>query len=276
MEELEKQTQDLPLKADALQIVSQVDLDRAGAFLQGAKKLREQICSSWDPVIAKAHQTHTQAVMEKRKFTDRIDLAISMVKAKVGAWAKKQDDLRREEIRRQQEKQRLEAEALRAGQEAEDRARIAKEKAQREAEEKVKAAREAEQRAESEGEREKARLEAARAESEAKDKIAEIDKTAAAEQDQAIADAAKQESALPAAQPAPKPSLPPSTARRVDWKWEIQNPAQVERELCSPDRAKIGNAVDQAKAMGLAPYQIKIPGVRIWEEITIITLKERG
>jgi hypothetical protein len=64
------------------------------------------------------------------------------------------------------------------------------------------------------------------------------------------------------------PVAPPSVAgmsKRIDWKFEVVDPALVPREYCSVDEVRIGGVVRATKG------QVPIPGVRIYSEETFVS-----
>ena len=61
----------------------------------------------------------------------------------------------------------------------------------------------------------------------------------------------------------PTPVTAPGLQRRVIWRYEITDPAQVPREYLTVDHAKLGGVVRALKGA------VAIPGVRMWADHTI-------
>lgn len=60
--------------------------------------------------------------------------------------------------------------------------------------------------------------------------------------------------------PIPEPPAAPGVSSRVRWSFEVFDPDAVPRELCSPDAAKIAQAIAYADTPHTPPREI--PGVR--------------
>lgn len=108
-----------------IQILGQDDLTEANALLKGIKGLRLEVDKEFDPGIREAFAHHRTLVMQKRKWTDPLDLAEAALKPKIADYLLEQD--------------RLAQEAARRAREAQDKMRQVANKASDEAYDKIKA-----------------------------------------------------------------------------------------------------------------------------------------
>lgn len=84
--------------------------------------------------------------------------------------------------------------------------------------------------------------------------------------------------------PAPAPVPPPAVLTPVPtvqkassasasfvekWKFSIQDPNMVPRELCSPDHTKINAFLMAKKAEGYKPEQLSVPGIGIYLDVQV-------
>lgn len=83
------------------------DYEMACTFLTLVANRKRQVEETFDPIVRKAHETHKEAVAQKKKFMDPLLLAEGEVKLKVARWRNEQERLR------QAKEARLQAEAKR-------------------------------------------------------------------------------------------------------------------------------------------------------------------
>src|SRR5262249_33678901 len=62
----------------------------AGEFLLTVKGLLKEVEDTFEPIIKAAHKAHKEAVAQKRKFSDPLEEAERLVKAKIGMWVEQQ------------------------------------------------------------------------------------------------------------------------------------------------------------------------------------------
>jgi hypothetical protein len=89
----------IPVRVSGLAVVDQPSLDMAREWLKKIKEARARIGEVFDSKIAKAHALHKDLVAEKRRFTDGLDRADSIIRPKVADYLAEQDRLRFEELR---------------------------------------------------------------------------------------------------------------------------------------------------------------------------------
>jgi hypothetical protein len=99
-------------RADALVITDKPSYENAREFLLTIKDRQKKLDETFDPIIKKAHQTHSEAVAQKRRFSDPLKLAETALKNRISAF------LISEETKRKAEENRL---RLIAEKEAEER-----------------------------------------------------------------------------------------------------------------------------------------------------------
>jgi len=92
-------------QARSLTVRDAEDYEMACTFLQLVATRKKQVEETFDPIVRKAHDTHKEAVAQKKKFMDPLLLAEGDVKLKVARWRNEQERIR------QAEEARLQAEA---------------------------------------------------------------------------------------------------------------------------------------------------------------------
>jgi hypothetical protein len=95
----------IPDQARAIIVRDQATLDAANLFLHDIDLLIGKINESFDPQISQAHKLHKSLLAEKAKFSDPLIRAKQFVGQRAAAFLAEQ-----EQIRREAERQRLEAE----------------------------------------------------------------------------------------------------------------------------------------------------------------------
>lgn len=115
----------VPDQAEALVISNRDELEAAGAMLTTIKGLQKEINQVFDPIIKKAHQSHKEAVAQKKKAGAPLVRAEGIIKPKIAIYTAEQERIRLEEETRlrkeaeakqkaEEEKRIKEAEALEA------------------------------------------------------------------------------------------------------------------------------------------------------------------
>jgi hypothetical protein len=257
-EEITKQVDDLAIRAQGLIVVDQATADKADLLIALGKDMIKKIKSHYREIKQAQDEAKRKILRLEELDLAKVEPIVNELDRSFSSWqteerrkAREAEEKRLADERRRKE---LEEEAMRKAQEAERRAEEEKRRAADELRRKEAAAKnEAEARA--------AREEAVR-------RQAEADKKAREEQDRILATAAAEESKLgpaPAVVAAP-PVMAHSYSRKV-WKWRVNQPALVPRDLCKPDDSLVDKAVNRAKAEGKNPIQVNIPGIDVWEEI---------
>lgn len=103
IQEVEQEALTYPQQARQITITNNEDYQRAANFLLSIKATRKKINESFDPIIAKAHAAHKEAVAQKKKVDEPLELAERMVKPLMAAYDTQQEQLRREEENRLRE-----------------------------------------------------------------------------------------------------------------------------------------------------------------------------
>ena len=115
LSKIEEKSSALVAKANAIQVKDQDTHDEAAELYVRLGDLTKEIDSIHDPAIAAAHASHKAAIEAKNKLADPVRCARAIIKPKVTAWEQDQ-------LRIQQERQRLAEEAARK---IEEEARLA-------------------------------------------------------------------------------------------------------------------------------------------------------
>lgn len=134
-EALEREATALVVQAKALRITDHASHEAAGAFLRDVKALRQEVAATFDPIVERAHQTHREALAQRRRHDEPLVEAERVVKAAIGAYAAEQERRARiaaaeaaAKARREEEERRLaEAAALEAAGEREEAERVLEE-----------------------------------------------------------------------------------------------------------------------------------------------------
>ena len=101
--ELEQRALALPDQARSLVVFDDTTYQQAGGFLLRIKTVRKELDATFDPVIAKAHATHKEAVQQKKRHEEPLILAESVVKGRMAEYHTQQARLKAEEQRKAQE-----------------------------------------------------------------------------------------------------------------------------------------------------------------------------
>lgn len=132
MDEVQERALAIPEKAAAIVVADQEGLDVAGSFLVSIKTLRKEINDTFDPVIQKAHQTHKEALAQKKKVEAPLAKGEKIIKASMASYVEEQARIRREaeerqrkereeiERKKREEEERILAEALKAEEEGKE------------------------------------------------------------------------------------------------------------------------------------------------------------
>jgi len=219
-------------QANQIVIASDDELEMAASFLTLLATREKEVNATFDPIIAKAHEAHKEALAQKRKFTDPLIEATKTVKGKILTFSNEKERLDRIEQARLQKLAQEKADA-----EAAEAARLAKEETARR--------------------QEAALAEAAQLESQGEGHLADIVLQTAADEAAFTPEPMPVFVAPVVLQTSAKPS---GIALPKVWKWEIVDESQLERQYLMPNTQSIGSAVKSQKGMA------KIRGVRIWSE----------
>lgn len=110
--EIEAKTTPAIEKARGLIIQDQEDFAAAGEFLKELKGVQNEIDIAFDDIIKQAHETHKAAVAKKKRYTEPVAQADTMVRSKMSTYVAQQKHIQEETARKaDEERRRLEAEA---------------------------------------------------------------------------------------------------------------------------------------------------------------------
>lgn len=110
VQELETTALALPDQARALVVETPEQYESAGGFLLRIKDVRGRIDATFNPIIAKAHDAHKEALAQKKKLEDPLIAAEGIIKPRLAAFNQRQETARREQERKEQEAARKRAE----------------------------------------------------------------------------------------------------------------------------------------------------------------------
>ena len=270
--ELAKQGDELAVRASGLVVVDQATADKADLLISLGKGMIKKIKDYFRPLKQAQDESKRALLRAEELEIIKIEPVVDRLGQSLGSWqleerrkAREAEEKRLADERRRRE---LEDEAMRQAQAAATAAQEEKDRAEAEARRKEDQARREAELAVNEEAKKKADEDGRKAREEAEQKKQAADKKAREEQDRILAAAAAEEKKLgpsPAVAPAARP-MAHSYSRTV-WKWRVQQPAEVPRDMCKPDDALIDRAVNRAKGQGLKPSEVRIPGVDVWEEI---------
>jgi len=82
LQSLEKQTADVVVNANQLTVTNALQFVNANEYLKAIKGIRKEVDNSFDPIIKKAHDTHKEAVAQKKNHTNPLDEAETIIKGK--------------------------------------------------------------------------------------------------------------------------------------------------------------------------------------------------
>jgi len=85
---IEKEVSDVVLYAENITITDAESNDQADQFLIGVKALQKKVKDTFDPIVKKAKDTHTEACNQKNKHLDPLLEAEKTAKNKMGDWFK--------------------------------------------------------------------------------------------------------------------------------------------------------------------------------------------
>lgn len=121
---IEQGTKNLEEAAKAIIVKNDGSLATADAFLKGVKVLQKEIDDTFDPMIAKAHETHMATIAQKKKYEWPLRQAEKHLKAQIGPYlVEKERALREARERARREKEEAERKAREAEEERREEAR---------------------------------------------------------------------------------------------------------------------------------------------------------
>lgn len=270
--ELAKQGDELAVRASGLVVVDRATADKADLLISLGKGMIKKIRDYFRP-LKQAQDESKRALLRAEELEIlKVEPIVNQLCQSLESWqmeerrkAREAEERRLADERRRKE---LEDEAMRKAQAAEIAAQEEKDRAESEARWKEDRARREAELAVDEEAKKKADEDGRKAREEAEQKKQAADKKAREEQDRILAVAAAEEEKL-----GPSPMVAPTVGpmahsySRTVWKWRVNQPALVPRDLCKPDDALIDKAVNRAKAQGLKHSEVRIPGLDVWEEI---------
>ena len=121
LEKLKKDVTTFPDRAKRIIVYDGKSLTLANEFLKSIKLLMNEIFTTFNPIIKKAHEAHKEAVAQKKRYEEPLIEAERTIKLHIGAYMEGQEKIRREaeekarreEEERQKEEERILAEAKR-------------------------------------------------------------------------------------------------------------------------------------------------------------------
>lgn len=96
-EEIESRALSIPDEAMIIEILNHEDLEKAGRILLKIKEIRMEIDHTFDPIISKAHESHREAISQKRRIEDPLVRAENMLKPKMSSFIQDEESRRRTE-----------------------------------------------------------------------------------------------------------------------------------------------------------------------------------
>ncbi len=102
-ENLKNEINVLPENAKSIIVTNNDQFESAGKFLTTIKGLRKEVNKSFDPIIKKAHDSHKEALKQKKVHTAPLDNAERIVKQTISKYLTECEMKRREEQRRLEE-----------------------------------------------------------------------------------------------------------------------------------------------------------------------------
>jgi len=116
LEKLKKDALGFPERAKKIIVHDNKTLTLANDFLKSIKLLMKEISNTFNPIIKKAHETHKEAVTQKKGYEEPLIEAERTIKLHIGSYLEDQARIRREAEekarREEEERQKIEAEAL--------------------------------------------------------------------------------------------------------------------------------------------------------------------
>lgn len=89
--------------AEHTEIIDHPSYEMAAEHLQAIKALQAEADQTFDPIVQKAYAAHREALSQKKRITDPLNQAESILKRNMGVYAQEQARLRMEEERRLRE-----------------------------------------------------------------------------------------------------------------------------------------------------------------------------
>lgn len=124
---LEKRIEDIAATGQAIVVKDQETLSAANELLLAISGIEREVDAAWDPVIAKAHESHREAIKAKRRFSDPLEALKKTVKYAIAGYLaaekKKRDEAAAASFRAEQDRIRLEANTVRQMEAAEAQGR---------------------------------------------------------------------------------------------------------------------------------------------------------
>jgi len=116
-DEVEKLVPAVVAQAQQMTVIDADDYEMACSFLTLIATRKKQVGETFDPIVQKAHSTWKEAIAQRAKFLDPLDMAEVNVKNKVTSWRMEEERKRRAEeyrlsvIAKQEAEARAQAEA---------------------------------------------------------------------------------------------------------------------------------------------------------------------
>ena len=117
-------------QANVLTVKDGEDYVEAGVLWKAIKELKDKVNETFKPIIEKAHAAHKEALAQKAKIFDPLEMAGRTVKGVMESWDREQEAIRQAEERRLREIARKEEEERRLQEAIEAEANGEKDKAE--------------------------------------------------------------------------------------------------------------------------------------------------
>jgi hypothetical protein len=108
-QELQHQATEWTELAKSTVVVDALSYEIAATHLQAIKALQAEADETFDPIIKRAHETHKEALAQKKHITDPLTQAEAVLKRSMASYVQDQERKRLEEERRLREQAELEA-----------------------------------------------------------------------------------------------------------------------------------------------------------------------
>ena len=104
IESISKEVMSIPEEARLIIVKNPILLAKANAFFLVIRGLRDKINLTFDPIISKAHETHKEAIAQKKKVEEPLVIAESWLNGQITHYKIEQDRILKEEEERLRQK----------------------------------------------------------------------------------------------------------------------------------------------------------------------------
>jgi hypothetical protein len=111
--EVVSKSQDLINQTTSIAVIDQVSYTVAGNAIKSLKGMIKQVSSVFDPIVERAHEAHREAIAQRAKFLEPLEVAGKIINGRMTTWWKAETDRVNAERRRIQLEQQKEQDRLR-------------------------------------------------------------------------------------------------------------------------------------------------------------------